>query len=216
MKRYFAIIAAILVTVLAVSCSKNKETPVTPKVFSMNTSLTLTFRNGMFKGTFANADKLSSLTLMLKTSAQEEFESHAISFNKSGFSKEINDLAFDTYTYYYEYVLDGVTKTTAQQSFSVLVGRWSTADGGHFEVYNTDGTGHMWDPADDVTEDEADNFDWSVDENNKMTQVIHFQGGQGDVPQYCNMLILSATEFKYNNEGWRAEYTLVRVNEETE
>lgn len=94
----------------------------------------------------------------------------------------------------------------------LIIGRWKTADGGHYEVYNTDGTGKMWDSADDVEEDEADIFDWSIDNKNKMTQLIHFQGGQGDVSQYCNIIILNETTLKYDNNGWRAEYTLTRVN----
>ena len=94
----------------------------------------------------------------------------------------------------------------------LIVGRWATADGGHMEVYDAAGTGHMWDPADDVQEDEADNFNWSFDSNNKLTQIIHYQGGQGDIPQYCNILILNETTLKYNNNGWREEYNLIRVN----
>lgn len=94
----------------------------------------------------------------------------------------------------------------------LIVGRWKTADGGYYEMYNSNGTGKMWSPADDVDEDEADTFDWSIDENNKtMTQIIHFHGGQGNVPQYCNIITLDESTFTYNNEGWRAAYTLVRV-----
>ena len=100
------------------------------------------------------------------------------------------------------------TKTYSE----LIVGRWKTADSGHFEVYEASGIGHMWDPADDVQEDEADNFDYTIDEKEKhMTQIIHFQGGQGDVPQSCNILILNETTFKYNNEALKAEYTLTRV-----
>ena len=96
----------------------------------------------------------------------------------------------------------------------LIVGRWKTADGGHFEVYDADGHGHMWDPADDVEEEEADTFEWSIDEHKQMTQIIHFHSGAADLPQYCNILKLNSTTFKYNNEGWRAEYTLTRVTEE--
>ena len=95
----------------------------------------------------------------------------------------------------------------------LIVGRWMTADGGHYEVYDANGTGHMWDPADDVQEDEADQFEWTMEEDHKQfMQLIHFQGGQGTVPQYCNILELTETTFKYNNEGWRATYNLIRVN----
>lgn len=106
------------------------------------------------------------------------------------------------------------TPTTPQKTYSeLIVGRWMTADGGHYEVYNSNGTGKMWDPADDVQEDEADTFDWTMDQPHKQfTQIVHFQEGQGDVPQYCNILILNENTLKYNNEGFRAEYTLTKVH----
>lgn len=95
----------------------------------------------------------------------------------------------------------------------LVVGRWKTSDGGHYEVYESNGTGHMWDPADDVQEDEADQFSWSIDEDSKkMTQIIHSQELGFDVTQYCNIITLSESTFKYNNEGWREEYTLTKVN----
>lgn len=94
----------------------------------------------------------------------------------------------------------------------LIVGRWKTSDGGHYEVYNTDGTGKMWYPADDVQENEADTFDWTIQEGtNILMQIIHFQGGQGDVPQYCNIIELNETTFKYNNDGWRLTLEMTRV-----
>lgn len=102
--------------------------------------------------------------------------------------------------------------TTPQKTYSeLIIGRWKTADGGHYEVYNANGTGKMWDPADDVQEDEADTFDWNIEENTqKMTQIIHYQSGHADLPQYCNIITLNESSFVYNNEGWRAEYNLIR------
>ena len=101
--------------------------------------------------------------------------------------------------------------TTSPKTYSeLIVGRWKTADGGHYEVYDANGTGHMWDPADDVQEDEATQFDWEID-NNQLTQYIHMEVGPS-IPQICNILILNETTLKYNNDGWRAEYTLIRVN----
>lgn len=95
----------------------------------------------------------------------------------------------------------------------LIVGRWKTdAEQPYYEVYKSNGTGHMWDTAEDITEEEADQFDWSIDEHNQMTQIIHFQGGQGDVPQYCNILILNETTLKYNNDALKREVTLHRVN----
>ena len=103
------------------------------------------------------------------------------------------------------------SSSTTQNSYSTLiVGRWMTsAEKPYHEVYYSDGTGKFWDEADDITEEEATTFDWSID-SDKLTQIHHMQEGQGDIPQYCNILLLNQTTFKYNNEGWRAEYTLYR------
>ena len=91
----------------------------------------------------------------------------------------------------------------------LVLGRWKTADGGHYEVYNSDGTGKMWDPADDVQEEDADTFEWSID-GSKLTQIIHIQSGQSDIPQYCNIITLNETTFVYNNDGWKSVYSLIR------
>ena len=103
--------------------------------------------------------------------------------------------------------------TTESLPYSeLIIGRWKSSDGGHYEVYNSDGTGKMWDPKDDIMEDEADTFEWSI-EGNKLTLIVTIQGGQSTIPQYCNIITLNETTFVYNNEGWRAEYTLTRVME---
>jgi hypothetical protein len=92
------------------------------------------------------------------------------------------------------------------------VGRWTTDDGMYFEVYNSDGTGKFWDLNDDVQEEEAQTFTWEFDEgaDDKFFQ-YHQQESGSVVPQYCNILELTSTTFKYNNEGLRATYNLVRV-----
>ena len=108
---------------------------------------------------------------------------------------------------------DDDKKDNSTNYSELIVGKWKTdAEKPYYEVYKSNGTGHMWDTAEDITEDEADQFDWSIDEHNKLTQIIHFQGGQGDVPQYCNILILNETTLKYNNDALKREVTLHRVN----
>ena len=67
-------------------------------------------------------------------------------------------------------------------------------------------------PATTLSPNVCDTFTWSIDSNNKLTQIITYQSGAGVIPQYCNILILNETTLKYNNDGWRAEYTLTRVN----
>ena len=95
---------------------------------------------------------------------------------------------------------------------SQIVGKWMTADSTYFEVYNSDGTGKSWDLKDDVNEDEAQKFTWEFDEgsDDKFIQYHEMEIG-GIVPQYCNILELTSTTFKYNNDAMRATYNLVRA-----
>ena len=95
---------------------------------------------------------------------------------------------------------------------SQIVGKWMTADSTYFEVYNSDGTGKSWDLKDDVNEDEAQKFTWEFDEgsDDKFFQYQEMEIG-GVVPQYCNILELTSTTFKYNNDAMRATYNLVRA-----
>lgn len=96
---------------------------------------------------------------------------------------------------------------------SQIVGKWMTADGQYFEVYNSDGTGKEWDLRDDVTEDEASTFTWEFDEGaeDKFLKYYKMEINDAIVPQYCNILELTSTDFKYNNEGFRATYNLIRA-----
>ena len=94
-----------------------------------------------------------------------------------------------------------------------LVGKWMTSDAQYFEVYYSDGTGKEWDLRDDVQEEEAILFTWEFDEGakDKFFKYYEMEIG-GTVPQYCNILELTSTNFRYNNEGHRATYNLVRAN----
>ncbi|MBQ8761459.1 MAG: hypothetical protein IJZ06_08580 [Bacteroidales bacterium] len=94
-----------------------------------------------------------------------------------------------------------------------IVGKWMTPDEKYFEVYYSDGTGKFWDLKDDVTEEEASKFTWEFDEgaDNKFFQYHEMEIGGAIVPQYCNILELTATNFRYNNDGFRATYNLIRA-----
>lgn len=96
---------------------------------------------------------------------------------------------------------------------SQIYGKWMTPDSMYFEVYYSDGTGKFWDLNDDVTEEEASKFTWEFDEgtDNKFFQ-YHENFSGSIVPQYCNILELTPSKFKYNNEGFRATYNLIRAN----
>ena len=94
-----------------------------------------------------------------------------------------------------------------------IVGKWMTPDEKYFEVYYEDGTGKLWDLKDDVTEEEASKFTWEFDEgsDDKFIQYHEMEIGEAIVPQYCNILELTSTNFRYNNEGFRATYNLIRA-----
>ena len=97
---------------------------------------------------------------------------------------------------------------------SQIVGKWMTADSLYFEVYNSDGTGKEWDLKDDVSEEEASTFTWEFDEGaeDKFFKYYKMEISGTIVPQYCNILELTSTDFKYNNDALRATYNLIRAN----
>lgn len=94
-----------------------------------------------------------------------------------------------------------------------IYGKWMTADSTYFEVYYSDGTGKYWDLNDDTQEEEASKFTWEFDDFAEDKLIQYHEGFSGSiVPQYCNILELTSTTFRYNNEGLRATYNLVRAN----
>ena len=113
---------------------------------------------------------------------------------------------------------DELTSDMSQNGIAIdksqIVGKWMTVDGEYFEVYYSDGTGKEWDLRDDVTEDEASKFTWEFDEatKDKFFKYYEMEVGGGIVPQYCKILELTSQKFKYNNDGLRATYDLIRAN----
>lgn len=100
-----------------------------------------------------------------------------------------------------------------KKNSELIVGRWQSTTGNYFEVYNSNGTGKMWNEDDDVSEDEADTFTWQFEskDDSKFTQIIHFQSGAADLPQMCNIVTLNESSFVYNNNGWRRTENLKRI-----
>lgn len=84
---------------------------------------------------------------------------------------------------------------------SLLVGEWKKSDNSYFETFYSNGTGKEWTPIDDVTEDEASWFTWEFNEgtDDMFTKYYETELG-GIVPQSCNILELTSTTLKYNNE----------------
>ena len=204
------LVVASIVTLFMVSCSKDDSTSSTP-AFSMTTDFSLDFNAGSFSGKFKNASGLTSMALLLKKDGLD-YERYEIDFNNSGFQLTIKNLDFTTYSYHYEYVTSGTTKTTSEKTFSVLVGRWKTdVEEPWFEVYNPDGTGKQWDTADDVHEDEADTFEWYF-EGRVLNKTIHFQQTGNIVFRAYDITTLSDTRLEYNNDNFKESVSLIRVN----
>ena len=97
---------------------------------------------------------------------------------------------------------------------SQIVGKWMTSDEMYFEVFYSDGTGKEWDLRDDVTEEEASKFTWEFDEATEDRFVKYYKMEISDdiIRQNCKILELTSAKFKYNNEGLRATYDLIRVH----
>lgn len=95
---------------------------------------------------------------------------------------------------------------------SLLIGEWKKSDNSYFETFYSDGTGKEWTPIDDITEEEASWFTWEFNEgtDDMFTKYYEMELG-GIVPQSCNILELTSTTLRYNNDGYRATYNLVRV-----
>lgn len=236
-----AILLIIVATVFATGCKKlpeftsgngngggNTPTTVTPEVTTVEaTEITENF--ALLNGVISNYDANYTYETGFYFGTTEALDSFisADDFGHGAFGTKFAGLTANTTYYYKAYaIISGASYENAgygevmsfttlggNQNYSeLIVGRWKTSDGGHYEVYYTDGTGKMWEPAEDVQENEADTFDWSIQNGtNKLTQIIHPYEGQGDVPQICNIIELSGTTFKYNNEGWRTQYELTRV-----
>ena len=68
----------------------------------------------------------------------------------------------------------------------------------NFEVYNADGTGYTWDEADDVTENEAQPFTWTL-EGDALTH-IHIMEMSANIPKIYTVTKLTATELAYEDD----------------
>jgi len=79
---------------------------------------------------------------------------------------------------------------------SLLYGKWQQKT--EFEKYMLDGTGYMWNEAEGVFENEAQKFEWTL-ENADLTQ-IHLMENGGKVPKLYKVTELTSTSFKYKDD----------------
>jgi len=79
---------------------------------------------------------------------------------------------------------------------SLLIGKWQS--GTLFYKYFGDGTGGTWDTADNVLEEEAQEFTWTL-VNADLTH-IHILEIGGTVPKVYTVTELTATSLKYHDD----------------
>jgi hypothetical protein len=79
---------------------------------------------------------------------------------------------------------------------SLLYGKWQ--EGTVFEKYNADGTGSTWDTSDDVSEDEAQAFEWTLSKDD-LTQIHIMEIGGGRIPKSYTVTVLTSNNLKYHD-----------------
>lgn len=85
---------------------------------------------------------------------------------------------------------------------SDLVGTWQ--EGTVHEKYLAGGTGFTWDTADDVSEEEASEFEWTLEDDQLIQKHIMF-GGQV-VPRILTITKLTSFELVYEDTGGVSHY----------
>ena len=90
----------------------------------------------------------------------------------------------------------GYTFTTCYRpNIKNLYGKW--VSGTEYYVYNSDGTGYIWDEGDGVCEEEAQHFTWEVDESEM--KHVYKTWMSGDVPMYYIITELTTETLKYHD-----------------
>ena len=112
-------------------------------------------------------------------------------------------------TVYHPESIDPRTLHASPAHKEMLVGLWQS-DGHVFYRFNADGTGHTWDVADDLTEEEASNFNWEAYEEAIM--MTHRLRLRGIVPRYYELDLLNAFDLRFHDTY--SDYALERVEEQ--
>ena len=103
-------------------------------------------------------------------------------------------------------MFNSCTKESVSFDETLLYGKWKY--GTLFEKYNSNGNGASWDEGDDVSEDEAQPFTWTLTDDN-LLQIHKGEMGQ-TVPKSYTVTELTATTLKYKNSG--RQYSFTKVN----
>ncbi len=99
--------------------------------------------------------------------------------------------------------ISSCTEQETEISFdeSLIIGKWQS--GTLFERYNSDYSGATWDTADDVTEEEAQEFTWTIVKD--QLEQIHIIVNGGLVPKTYTIITLTATTLEYQDDYGNTE-----------
>ncbi len=89
---------------------------------------------------------------------------------------------------------DDETKPSFDES--LIIGKWKSET--LYERYDADQSGATWDTADDVKEEEAQEFTWTIDKD--QLEQIHIIVNGGVVPKRYTITDLTATTMKYEDD----------------
>ncbi|MGZ2371405.1 lipocalin family protein [Ancylomarina sp. YFZ004] len=84
---------------------------------------------------------------------------------------------------------------------TLIIGKWKS--GTLFEKYNQDKSGATWDTADDVKEEEAQKFTWTIDKD--QLEQIHIIVTGGVAPKVYTITNLTATSMEYKDKYGKIE-----------
>jgi len=89
---------------------------------------------------------------------------------------------------------------------ALLIGKWKSGTL-HYR-YDADNTGASWDTHEDISEEEAQGFTWTL-ERSELTHIHVIEIG-GDVPKVYTVTQLTATTLSYKDDF--NSYTFAKVN----
>lgn len=106
---------------------------------------------------------------------------------------------------------DGPTPLKPKFDESLLIGYWQS--GTLHEYYQEDGTGYTWDTVDDVHEEEAQPYTWTLS-GSTLTQYHQMELG-GVVPKTYTLTILDASTLAYH-DSYGTSYVFHKGNSDEE
>ncbi len=102
-----------------------------------------------------------------------------------------------------------VSCETEEESFdeTLLIGKWQS--GTLYYRYIDDGSGATWDTGDDVTEEEAQEFTWTLVQT-ELTHIHIMETGSGVLPKVYTVTELTTTTLKYKDD-FNKSYSFTKV-----